>query len=49
MSSEEKKISFGDHLDELRTAIVKTIVVWSVLSIVAFGLKEQLFDLEPIS
>lgn len=45
MSSEEKKISFWEHLDELRTAIVKTIVVWSVLSIVAFGLKEQLFDL----
>ena len=43
MSSEEKKISFWEHLDELRTAIVKTIVVWSVLSILAFVLKEQIF------
>ena len=32
MSSEEKKISLWEHIDELRTAIVKTIVVWSVLT-----------------
>lgn len=44
MSQDKDKVSFWEHLDILRTAIVKTIAVWSVLSIIAFIFKEQLFD-----
>ncbi len=44
MNLEEEKVSFWEHLDILRTVIVKTIVVWCVFSVVAFILKDQLFD-----
>lgn len=44
MIQNETKLSFWEHLDVLRTAIVKTIVVWSIFSIIAFIFKEQLFD-----
>lgn len=40
----DNKVSFWDHLDILRTAIIKIIAVWSIFSIIAFIFKEQLFD-----
>ena len=39
------KQSFWDHLDALRSAILKSIVVWCVCSVAAFCFKEQLFDI----
>lgn len=43
MTREEEKLSFWEHLDILRAAIIKTLVVWVVCSVVAFILKDQLF------
>ncbi len=40
----EEKVSFWEHLDILRTTILKTIVVWGVSSIIAFIFKDRLFD-----
>ncbi len=42
--TDDGKISFWEHLDILRAAIIRTIAVWSIFSIVAFIFKEQLFD-----
>lgn len=44
MTSEDGKASFWEHLDILRAAILRTLAVWGVFSILAFILKEQLFD-----
>lgn len=43
MTKEDQKASFWDHLDILRAAILKTIAVWCVFSIIAFVFKNQLF------
>ena len=38
-------MTFWDHLDELRSVIIRTLVVTVVAAAVAFCLKEQLFDI----
>ena len=38
-------MTFWDHLDELRSVIIKTMVVTVVAAAVAFCLKEQLFEI----
>ena len=43
--SETPTMTFWDHLDELRSVIIKTMVVTVVAAAVAFCLKEQLFDI----
>lgn len=43
MTSEESKESFWDHLDILRTVIIKIIAVWCVASIISFIFKNQVF------
>lgn len=43
--SEPKSMTFWDHLDELRSVIIRTVVVTVVAAAVAFCLKEQLFEI----
>ena len=43
--SETPTMTFWDHLDELRSVIIRTMVVTVVAAAVAFCLKEQLFDI----
>lgn len=38
------KGSFWDHLDILRTVIIKIVVVWCVISILVFCFKEEVFE-----
>jgi sec-independent protein translocase protein TatC len=38
-------MTFWDHLDELRSVIIRTVVVTVVVAAVAFCLKEQLFEI----
>lgn len=45
MTGSDNKASFWDHLDALRSVIIKVIIVWTVVSVVAFIFKEQLFDI----
>ena len=42
--SETPTMTFWDHLDELRSVIIRTMVVTVVAAAVAFCLKDQLFD-----
>ena len=42
--SEAPTMTFWDHLDELRSVIIRTVVVTVVAAAVAFCLKEQLFE-----
>ena len=42
---ETPTMTFWDHLDELRSVIIRTMVVTVVAAAVAFCLKEQLFDI----
>ncbi len=44
MTEGNERLSFWEHLDVLRTVIVKTIAVWCIFSVLAFFFKEQLFD-----
>ena len=43
--SETPTMTFWDHLDELRSVIIRTMVVTVAAAAVAFCLKEQLFDI----
>ena len=43
--SDPASMTFWDHLDELRSVIIRTMVVTVVAAAVAFCLKEQLFDI----
>ena len=43
--SETPTMTFWDHLDELRSVIIKMLVVTVVAAAVAFCLKEQLFEI----
>ena len=43
--SETPTMTFWDHLDELRSVIIRTVVVTMVAAAVAFCLKEQLFEI----
>ena len=43
--SETPTMTFWDNLDELRSVIIRTMVVTVVAAAVAFCLKEQLFDI----
>ena len=43
--SETPTMTFWDHLDELRSVIIRTFVVTVVAAAVAFCLKEQLFEI----
>lgn len=45
MATETNTQSFWEHLDELRTAIVKIVAVAVVFGIVAFFFKEELFSI----
>ena len=38
-------MTFWEHLDELRSVLIKSLVAWLIASIAAFCLKEPLFDL----
>jgi len=38
-------LSFWEHLDELRSVLIKSLVAWLVASIAAFCFKQPLFDL----
>lgn len=44
MATEKNTQSFWEHLDVLRTAIMKIVAVAVVFGIAAFFFKEQLFD-----
>lgn len=44
MATEKNTQSFWEHLDVLRTAIMKIAAVAVVFGIAAFFFKEQLFD-----
>ncbi|MDE6008882.1 MAG: twin-arginine translocase subunit TatC [Muribaculaceae bacterium] len=44
MSRDKTEGSFWDHLDILRTAIIKIIAVWVILSLIAFLFKQEVFD-----
>ena len=43
--SDSTPMTFWDHLDELRSVIVRSVVVTVVAAAVAFCLKEQLFEI----
>lgn len=43
MTAEETQGSFWDHLDILRSVILKIFAVWGILSIVAFFFKDEVF------
>ena len=43
--SETTTMTFWDHLDELRSVIIRSVVVTVVAAAVAFCLKEQLFEI----
>ena len=43
--SETSPMTFWDHLDELRTVIIRSLVITMLAAAVAFCLKEQLFDI----
>ena len=43
--SETPTMTFWDHLDELRSVIIRSVVVTVVAAAVAFCLKEQLFEI----
>ena len=43
--SDTTPMTFWDHLDELRSVIIRTVVVTVVVAAVAFCLKEQLFEI----
>ena len=43
--SKTSTMTFWDHLDELRSVIIRTVVVTVVAAAVAFCLKEQLFEI----
>lgn len=45
MASETDTLSFWEHLDVLRTAIIKIVAVMVAFGIAAFCFKEQLFDI----
>ena len=38
-------MTFWEHLDELRSVLIKSLVAWMVASLAAFCFKEPLFDL----
>ena len=38
-------MTFWDHLDELRSVLLKSLIAWIVASIAAFCFKEPLFDI----
>ena len=38
-------LSFWEHLDELRSVLIKSLVTWLVASVAAFCFKQPLFDL----
>lgn len=40
-----ENLSFWDHLDELRSALLKSLAAWLVCSVAAFCCKDQLFAL----
>lgn len=42
---DEQEMSFWDHLDVLRSVILRMIVVTIVVAVAAFCLKTQLFDI----
>lgn len=41
----EPNLSFWDHLDELRSVLLKSLAAWVIASLAAFALKEPLFAL----
>lgn len=43
MANKGTEGSFWDHLDILRTVIIKIIAVWCIISIIAFFFKDELF------
>ncbi|MBQ8158925.1 MAG: twin-arginine translocase subunit TatC [Prevotella sp.] len=40
----EQTATFWEHLDELRSVIIKSLIVFAVAAVAAFFMKEQLFD-----
>ncbi|MGI6224165.1 MAG: twin-arginine translocase subunit TatC [Prevotella sp.] len=43
--ADEQDMTFWDHLDVLRLDLIRMLLVWFVCSVVAFCLKEQMFDI----
>ena len=44
-SNSVSDLSFWEHLDELRSVLIKSLVAWVVASIAVFFLKEPLFEI----
>ena len=42
-SEQEETLTFWDHLDELRTVIIRILVITAIAAVAAFCLKEELF------
>lgn len=42
-SEQQETLTFWDHLDELRTVIIRILVITAIAAVVAFCLKEELF------
>ena len=45
MSSQDNSGTFWDHLDELRSVIIRVLLVTAIFAVLAFSFKELLFDL----
>lgn len=45
MSDSSEYLTFWDHLDELRVRLIKMLVAVVVMTVIAFALKEPLFDI----
>ena len=44
MSDSSEYLTFWDHLDELRSRLIKMLIAIAVMTVAAFLMKEQLFD-----
>ena len=42
-SEQQETLTFWDHLDELRTVIIRILVITAIAAVAAFCLKEELF------
>ena len=45
MSDSSEYVSFWDHLDELRARLIRILVAVAVMTVIAFAMKEPLFDI----
>ena len=45
MNDDQATGTFWDHLDELRGCLIRMLIAIAILALVAFGMKETLFDI----